>query len=102
MKHLTQIVLVLLATCAGVVQAAGRGADKMFPMHTGVGAGNGTYGPTGVVYSGRPNDSIVFPRMRGSEGQAEFAVMEMRESAAIQGGTAYHGRPMDNPHAQLR
>ena len=104
MKQLTQVVLLLLATApfAGVVQAAGRGVDNPLPLHKAAAMGGGAYGANGVVYSGRPNDSSAFPHRRGSEGQAEFAVMEMHEGGASHGTSAYHGRPMDNPRAQLR
>ena len=55
-----------------------------------------TAGAGAAAYTGRPNESVAVAPAR-SEGNAEFAVMDVQGGAAGSGMGAYHGRPMDNP-----
>ena len=88
---------VMFAASLGVAQAAGRAVDNPRPMHetTPTAEEEGPIGG-GYIYTGRPNDNRYVERPRG-EGDAEFAVMDV-EGEAERVPTAYHGRPMDNPH----
>ena len=88
-------VSVALSLSAVTVQAAGRAVDNPTPMYKGSAENEGVAGG-GYVYTGRPNDNRYVERAR-TEGNAEFAVMDVHGKA--DGGTkaVYHGRPMDNP-----
>ena len=85
-----------LSLSAVTVQAAGRAVDNPTPMYKGAAENDGVTGG-GYVYIGRPNDNRYVERPR-TEGNAEFAVMDVHDEA--DGGTkaVYHGRPMDNPN----
>lgn len=95
MKRMTQSVMMaaVLAAVAGIAQA-GRGIDNPVPAHKDA-AVERAAADASVTYTGRPNDTIAVAPAR-SEGDAEFAVMDVQGGGA--GGMgAYHGRPMDNP-----
>ena len=87
----------MLAASLGIAQAAGRAVGNPLSVHetTPTAEKQGPIGG-GYIYTGRPNDNRYVERLR-VEGDAEFAVMEA-EGEAERMPTAYHGRPMDNPH----
>lgn len=87
----------LLAVSLGGAHAAGRAVDNPVPLHTATTAvESGGALDVGYVYTGRPNENRVVQRAR-TEGDAEFAVMQV-DGEADNMPTAYHGRPLDNPH----
>lgn len=95
MKPMTQTVLVAtiaMVAFAGAVQA-GRGVDNAGPVSKGAAVERAANAADG--YTGRPNESVAIAPVR-SEGNAEFAVMDVQGGAAG-GKGVYHGRPMDNP-----
>lgn len=93
---------VALALSAGSVQAAGRSIDNPFSMNKATTAQDDTGAiGGGYVYTGRPNDNRYVERPR-TEGNAEFAVMDVHGKAAGLPMTAHNGRPMDNPHWPAR
>jgi hypothetical protein len=100
MKHNALAIIgagTLVAMSLGTAQAAGRAVDNPTPVHkTSTTAEQGGALGGGYVYTGRPNDNRVVQRAR-TEGDAEFAVMEAGDETD-RTPTAYHGRPMDNPH----
>lgn len=95
MKPTTQAVMVAagLVALAGLAQA-GRGIDNPAPMHKGAAVERAAGG--GTAYTGRPNESVAVAPAR-SDGNAEFAVMDVQGGNAGAGMGVYHGRPMDNP-----
>jgi hypothetical protein len=86
-----------LALSAGAVQAAGRSIDNPFPMNKATTVQDSGVIGGGYVYTGRPNDNRYVERQR-TEGNAEFAVMDVHGEATGVVTHAHNGRPMDNPH----
>jgi len=92
---------VALVLSAGVVQAAGRSIDNPFSMNKAATVQDSGVIGGGYVYTGRPNDNRYVERPR-TEGNAEFAVMDVHGKAAALPMTAHNSRPMDNQHWPAR
>lgn len=105
MKRMIWAIVVMAAAMTAftsATQAAGRSVDNPIRLHKGSPVDTALSGSNGaVVYGGRPNDTHRSVPA-GSEGYAEFAVMQVEADAQARDIPVYRGRPMDNYHKVVR